>query len=158
MKIGQMHANTKLAVGALIVVQAMLLMIFLPKHNHNMSYEITGKLAAKFDTNQRSETFRVREFVVEKQEDINGRMITNYIKLQCTQDKTTMIDRFNLGDEVKVFFNLKGNKSERDGRTSYFTNLDAWRIESLKIGQQNYPANSNDYNDMPPPADDVLPF
>ena len=42
-----------------------------------MSYEITGKLVAKFDIVQRTETFKTREFVVEKTEDINGRAITN---------------------------------------------------------------------------------
>ncbi|MBU3744511.1 MAG: DUF3127 domain-containing protein, partial [Sediminibacterium sp.] len=72
-----------------------------------MSYELTGKLAAKMDIVQRSETFKTREFVIEKSEDINGRSITNYIKFQCVQDKTTLPDRFHLGDDVKVFFNIK---------------------------------------------------
>ncbi|HEY8387143.1 MAG TPA: hypothetical protein VIK74_00995, partial [Parasegetibacter sp.] len=58
-----------------------------------MSYELTGKLIAKYETVQRSETFRTREFVVEKSEDINGRTITNYIKFQCVQDRTAIVDR-----------------------------------------------------------------
>ena len=40
-----------------------------------MSYELTGKLLEKFDAVQRTETFKVREFVVEKAEDINGKTI-----------------------------------------------------------------------------------
>ena len=31
-----------------------------------MSYELNGKLIAKYDTVQRTETFKTREFVVEK--------------------------------------------------------------------------------------------
>ena len=62
-----------------------------------MSYELTGKLVAKYDTVQRTETFKTREFAVEKTEDINGRTITNYAKFQCVQDKTTIIDRVNIG-------------------------------------------------------------
>ena len=31
-----------------------------------MSYELTGKLVAKYDTVQRTETFKTREFAVEK--------------------------------------------------------------------------------------------
>ncbi len=58
-----------------------------------MSYELNGKLIAKYDTVQRTETFKTREFVVEKSEDINGRTITNYVKFQCVQDKTTMVDK-----------------------------------------------------------------
>jgi hypothetical protein len=96
-----------------------------------MSYELTGKLLIKFDTTQRTETFKTREFVVEKSEDINGKLITSYIKFQCVQDRTGIIDRVNVGDEVKVHFNIKGSKWEKDGRVSYFNNLDAWRIEQI---------------------------
>ena len=96
-----------------------------------MSYELTGKLIAKYDTVQRSETFKTREFVVEKTDDINGRSIVNYVKFQCVQDKTSIVDRVNTGDDVKVYFNIKGSKWEKDGKTNYITNLDAWRIEQL---------------------------
>lgn len=125
-----------------------------------MSYEITGKLVARFDIVQRTETFKTREFVIEKSEDINGRTITNYIKFQCVQDKTAMVDRFNIGDDVKVQFNIKGTKWVKDGRENYITNLDAWRMETLKIGQDVTPADNINYNDMPPAMDPVddLPF
>ena len=96
-----------------------------------MSYELTGKLVAKYDTVQRTETFKTREFAVEKSEDINGRTIVNYVKFQSVQDKTAIIDRVNIGDEIKVYFNIKGSKWEKDGKTNYITNLDAWRIEQI---------------------------
>ena len=75
-----------------------------------MGYELTGKLIAKYDTVQRSGTFRTREFVVEKTEDIGGRQITNYVKFQSVQDKTSIVDRVNVGDEIKVHFNIKDSK------------------------------------------------
>jgi hypothetical protein len=122
-----------------------------------MSFEITGKLIAKFDTVQRSESFKTREFVIEKTDDINGRSFTNYIKLQCVQDKTSMPDRFNIGEEVKVQFNIKGSKWEKDGKTNYITNLDAWRMESVKLSANN--ASDTNYNDIPPSdVVDDLPF
>jgi hypothetical protein len=96
-----------------------------------MSYELTGKLVAKYDTVQRTESFKTREFAVEKSDDINGRTIVNYVKFQSVQDKTSIIDRVNIGDEIKVYFNIKGSKWEKDGKTNYITNLDAWRIEQL---------------------------
>ncbi|HEX6914357.1 MAG TPA: DUF3127 domain-containing protein [Chitinophagaceae bacterium] len=124
-----------------------------------MSYELTGRLVAKSDTVQRTETFRTREFVIEKSEDIGGRTITNYIKFQCVQDKTALPDRFNIGDEVKVMFNIKGTKYNRDGRDNYITNLDAWRMETVKLGG---PAidESPGYTADAPPSDvvDDLPF
>lgn len=130
------------------------------------SFELEGKLIAKYDTVQRTETFKTREFVVESSEDVNGRVFTNYAKFQCTQDRTQIIDRFNMGDSVKVTFNIRGSKWERDGKVNYITNLDAWRIEAAgmpsqpSMPQQSQPQASST---MPPmdnsgAADDDLPF
>lgn len=114
-----------------------------------MSYELTGKLIAKYETVQRSATFKTREFVVEKSDDIGGRLVTNYVKFQSVQDRTTIIDRVNLNDEIKVYFNIKGSKWEKDGKTNYITNLDAWRIEQI-LNSSNGPASENDH---PEPLD-----
>lgn len=124
-----------------------------------MSYEITGKLVVRFDIVQRSESFKTREFVIEKTEDTNGRSFTSFVKFQCVQDKTAMPDKFNIGDEVKVQFNIKGTKWEKDGRTNYITNLDAWRMESVKLSQDNAGSAEVNYNDIPPSDSiDDLPF
>jgi Domain of unknown function (DUF3127) len=125
-----------------------------------MSFEITGKLVAKYDTVQRTETFKTREFVIEKTEDINGRSISNYVKFQSVQDRTSMPDRFNLGDEVKVSFNIKGTKWMKDGRENYITNLDAWRMEHVKLAQEtNSPVSQHSLSDIPPSdVVDDLPF
>jgi len=128
-----------------------------------MSYELTGKLIAKYDTVQRTETFKVREFAVEKTEDIGGRTIVNYAKFQCVQDKTAIIDKVNIGDDIKVYFNIKGSKWEKDGKTNYFTNLDAWRIEQILNSNQSN--NNTDTSGMEPmdnftspQENDDLPF
>ena len=88
-----------------------------------MSYELSGKLVAKYDVVQRTATFKTREFAVEKTDDIGGRTVTNYVKFQSVQDKTTIIDKVNIGDEIKVYFNIKGSKWEKDGKVNYITNL-----------------------------------
>lgn len=135
----------------------------MPK-NHYMSYELTGKLITKFDTVQRTETFKTREFVVEKSEEINGRSIVNYIKFQCVQDRTGIIDRINTGDEIKVYFNIKGTKWEKDGKTNYITNLDAWRIEQLlnnsgkAVTDNEYLEPLDTFSSTAPDAVDDLPF
>ncbi len=139
-----------------------------------MSLEVTGKLLAKYETQQVSERFKKREFVLELAEEINGNVYTNFAKMQLVQNKCDIIDRFNEGDTVKVSFNIKGNRWERDGKVNYITNLDAWRVESasatagststnnnaapsynnMDSGSQN---NSNNYNPSPESIDD-LPF
>ena len=123
-----------------------------------MSYEITGKLVAKFDIVQRSESFKTREFVIENAEENNGRTFSSFIKFQCVQDKTSMPDRFNIGDQVKVQFNIKGSKWEKDGKVNYITNLDAWRMESVKISSDNASAAYMEQNGTFVADDDTLPF
>jgi len=54
------------------------------------------------------------------------------IKFQSTQDKCSLLDQFNVDDMVSVSFNLRGRKWERDGQVSYFTNLEAWRIQKVQ--------------------------
>lgn len=130
-----------------------------------MSYELTGKLVAKYDEVQRTATFKTREFAVEKTDDIGGRTVTNYVKFQCVQDKTAIVDRVNIGDEIKVFFNIKGSKWEKNGVTNYITNLDAWRIEQVLKPGTDKPAADSEYLEpldtfsaTPPDAIDDLPF
>jgi hypothetical protein len=128
-----------------------------------MSYELIGKLIEKSEVVQRTETFKTREFVIEKSEDIGGRTVTNFAKFQCVQDKTAIVDRVNVGDDVKVYFNIRGTKWEKEGKTTYFTNLDAWRIEQML--QPTAAKTDNEFIEpldtfsaTPPDAVDDLPF
>lgn len=135
-----------------------------------MSYELEGKLIEKFNTNQVSEKFKKREFVIEKREETGGREFIDTIKFQLTQDRCDLIDPYNTGEELRIHFNIKGNKWERDGKVNYFTNLDVWRVERVAANnpdeQMNQPASSNSapmpgIDDLPPledNKDDDLPF
>lgn len=126
-----------------------------------MSFEITGKLIEKYNTIQVNDRFKKREFVLERTESNGGMEFTDHIKFQLTQDRCDLIENVGLNNEVKVSFNIRGNKWERDGKVNYFTNLDAWRIEqnlNQQVNGDNTPPPSLD--DMPAPSDepDDLPF
>ena len=130
-----------------------------------MSYELTGKLVAKYDVVQRTATFKTREFAVEKTDDIGGRTVTNYVKFQSVQDKTSIIDKANIGDEIKVYFNIKGSKWEKEGKVNYITNLDEWRIEQVSNAGTDQTAIDSEYMEpldnfsaSSPEAIDDLPF
>ena len=80
-----------------------------------------------------------------------------------------MLDEFSIDDTVKVSFNLRGRKWEKDGQVSYFTNLEAWRIERLSNETTESPVPVQDESDSqdapfpsnPPENDsgfDDLPF
>jgi len=97
-----------------------------------MAFQIDGKLHKIFDTEQKSEKFRAREFVIEIVDGNYAQMI----KFQLTQDKCEMIDDHKEGEEITVHFNLRG----REWNERFFTNLDAWRIESAGASQSAPPA------------------
>ena len=85
-----------------------------------MSFEVEGRLHRVFPTESRSEKFQTREFVLE----VADGNYPQLIKFQAVQDRCSMLDRFNEGDQVKVSFDLRG----REWQGKYFTNLNAWRL------------------------------
>jgi len=115
-----------------------------------MNLEITGKLIEKYETQVVSERFKKREFVLELVEEVNGSPYTNYAKMQLVQNKCDILDRFNVGETLRVNFNIKGNRYEKEGRTSYFSNLDAWRLEKADANTQaTNPAGSYNQGNNP---------
>ncbi|MBN2634135.1 MAG: DUF3127 domain-containing protein [Bacteroidales bacterium] len=96
-----------------------------------MAFEITGRIIEVMPVNQVSDKFRKREFVIEKKESGGSAVFIDYIKFQLVQDKCDLINESFLNEDVRIWFNLKGNRWERDGRVNYFTNLDAWKIEKV---------------------------
>ncbi|MFN8240902.1 MAG: DUF3127 domain-containing protein [Bacteroidales bacterium] len=127
-----------------------------------MSFELVGKLIEIQPVIQVSDKFRKREFVVEKKETGNGNVFTDYIKFQLVQDKCDLVNENFQNREVKVSFNLKGNRWERDGKVNYFTNLDAWKIELVQQGssQPQESVKTPGFDEIPPESDDFndLPF
>jgi len=126
-----------------------------------MSFELAGKLIEKFDVNQVSDSFRKREFVIEKIENQGGMEFTDHIKFQLTQDRCNLLDNLNLNDEIRVNFNIRGRKWVKDSSVSYFTNLEAWRIEKIAESPEEPPppAGFPADEDAPPSAEfDDLPF
>jgi single-strand DNA-binding protein len=129
-----------------------------------MSFTITGTLIEKYDTQVITDKFQKREFVLE----LKDNNYTQYAKLQLVQAKCNLIDGFNKGQELKVSFDVRGSRSDKNGNVNYYTNLDAWRIEAA--GTSDAPANSSaGFGDAPAatppdffadadPNDSGLPF
>lgn len=88
-----------------------------------MSFEVEGKLHKVFETEQKTDSFRAREFVIQVEQG----NYPQFIKFQLVQDRCDLIDHYNEGDHVKVYFDLRG----REWNEKYFTNLSAWRVEAM---------------------------
>ncbi|UZR95072.1 DUF3127 domain-containing protein [Chondrinema litorale] len=125
-----------------------------------MSFEVKGKLVEIYDENQVTDKFKKREFVLEVQDG----MYSEFVKMQLLQDKCDLINAFKVGDEINVSFNLKGRPYTRDGKTTYFTNLDAWRINPVNQVETEAPSNNSASDDdisglsFSEASDDELPF
>lgn len=124
--------------------------------------EVKAKLLEIFNTQQVSQSFRKREFVVEFAENPQ---YPEFVKFELIQDKCDLLDSMKAGDMVNVSFNLKGRKwTDPQGQVKYFNSLQAWRITPE---QASAPASGGT---PPPPAaadepewlasgeDDDLPF
>ena len=100
-------------------------------------FSINGKLIVKNDAEQVTEKFKKREFVISDE----GSQYPQEIMFQLVQDKCDLIDPYNIGDEIKVNFNLRGRRWEnpKTNETKFFVSLDAWRLE--KVTQES-PANN----------------
>jgi hypothetical protein len=96
-----------------------------------MDFQLSGKLYEIYPTQQKTEKFKAREFVLETSKQVGEREITDYVKFQATGDKCDVLNRYKTGDTVTIHFNIRGNRWEKDGKVSYFTNLDAWRIDGV---------------------------
>lgn len=126
-------------------------------------FKLTGIVKVLNDTVQISDKFSKREFVVTE----NSSMYPQDISFQATQDKCSMLDGFNVNDQVEVSFNLRGREwTSPQGEVKYFNSLDAWRIEKVAQGM---PQGGPSAMDLAPSAvekakatteeaDDDLPF
>ena len=94
-----------------------------------MGIEASGKLHVINEAQQVTERFRKREFVLELSE--NARF-PQFVVFQLTGDRCERVDDFEVGDEVRVEFSLRGRewKSPR-GEIKYFNSLDVWNIERV---------------------------
>lgn len=85
-----------------------------------MSFEVEGKLHKIYETEQKTDSFQAREFVIETEGNY-----PQFVKFQLVQDRCALLDPFEEGQMIKVHFDLRG----REWNGKYFTNLNAWRLE-----------------------------
>ena len=99
-----------------------------------MNFEIIGKLIVKENIVDITTSFRKREFVIEVVNERNSDW-NDFIKFQLIQDKCLLLDSYNIDDVIKVSFNIKGRKWEKDGNINYFSNLEAWKLEKSSLSE-----------------------
>jgi hypothetical protein len=89
--------------------------------------EVTGKIKVISAEQQISASFKKRELVVTTDEQY-----PQSIMIEFTQDKSDLLNNYNIGENVKVSINLGGREwVNPQGETKYFNSIKGWRIERV---------------------------
>ena len=88
----------------------------------NESPTLTGKIIVLSETQNFPSGFQKREFVIETNEKYPQK-----IKFEAIKDGCARLDSYNVGDELTVSYNLRGN--EHNGK--YYISAQAWKFERV---------------------------
>lgn len=123
--------------------------------------EIQGKIKLIGETQTfGANGFRKRELVITTEEQYPQSIMVEFV-----QDKTDLLNNYQVGQSIKVSINLRGREwVNPQGETKYFNSIQGWRIENLQQEEQseNIPPvppadafepvkdlNEEDYDDLP---------
>ncbi|MCF7817633.1 MAG: DUF3127 domain-containing protein [Kiritimatiellales bacterium] len=120
-----------------------------------MAYELTGKVKLIQDAQTFGSGFTKREMVV----TVEDGKYPQEINLEFVQDKVSLLDALEVGQEVTVTFDIRGR--EYNGR--YFNNLQGWKIQAGAGAAAPAAAGKPPVSDKDVPADfdefeDDIPF
>lgn len=104
--------------------------------------ELQGKIKLIDQTKEYGANgFRKREMVLITEEQYPQSILIEFI-----QDKTEILNNFQVGQNVKVHINVRGREwVNPEGATKYFNSIQGWRVESMTPA-----ATSPDMPPMPP--------
>ena len=113
--------------------------------------EIQGRIKVIDETKTYGNNgFRKRELVVTTEEQYPQHILVEFV-----QDKTDLLNAFQVGQLVKISINLRGREwVNPQGETKYFNSIQGWRIEN-----QEDATNTENMPPVPPieafePAED----
>ena len=104
--------------------------------------EVSGKIKWLDETKTYGNNgFRKREMVITTEEQYPQHILVEFIK-----DKCDLLDAFQMGQNVKIGFNLRGREwVNPQGETKYFNSIQGWRIEAVGV------SSSSETPPIPPP-------
>ncbi|MEJ6981116.1 DUF3127 domain-containing protein [Pedobacter sp. P351] len=119
--------------------------------------DIKGKVHEVLPVTNVTETFKKRELIIEFAENPQ---YPEFIKFEALQDKVNLFDPLKVGDQVEVFFNLRGRPwTDKSGKTAYFNTLVVWRVNVLGASAEgSAPEYAAPVDISSAAEDDDLPF
>jgi len=94
--------------------------------------EVTGRVKVIGETQTfGANGFRKRELVVETFDQYPQSILIEFV-----QDNVNLLDQYQIGQEVRVFINLRGREwVNPEGVTKYFNSVQGWRLEAYQAQQ-----------------------
>ncbi len=110
-----------------------------------MTYDLTGKVKLIQEPQTFTSGFTKREVVV----TVEDGKYPQEINLEFLQDKVSLLDNLSEGQEIKVFFDIRG----REYNGKYFNNLVGWKLEASEAAET--PSGSGEPDRPKFPTEDV---
>lgn len=131
------------------------------EHFISIIMEIVGKIKVVGETKSvGSSGFQKRELVVTTEEQY-----PQHIMIEFVQDKTSLLDSYNVGEQVKVGINLRGREwTSPQNEVKYFNTIAGWRIDRVGGAAPGAPAEVPPFDQYEPISNtrdedhDDLPF
>jgi len=118
---------------------------------------LRGRIYKIDEANDITDRFRKQEFILQVLDNKPNGTYTNYIKFQCINAKTLLLDTVDKGDMCIVKYSISGRKIKKDEKEIFFVNLD---VEDLTVitrasgDARDIVINSDsDYSDLIPGLD-----
>jgi hypothetical protein len=112
--------------------------------------EVTGVIKLKGDVQTFGADFTKRQLVVTTDEQYPQLIAIDFVK-----DKCSLLDSYNVGDNVKVSINLGGREwVNPQGEAKYFNSVTGWRVEKVDTAPSVPQAPAEPIGEEP----DDLPF
>ena len=90
------------------------------------AFTLKGSIVEIYDEQILKNDFKKREFILKHAPNPD---YPEFFKIEVVKDKTILLDKYKVGDEVEVDINLKGKKWQKGNQSGYFNSIQAWRIQ-----------------------------
>jgi len=97
--------------------------------------EVLGRVKLINPVQQVSASFKKREIVVTTDEQY-----PQHISIEFQQDKTDLLNNYNVGEQVKISINLRGREwVSPQNEIKHFNTIVGWRIEKVQAEAPSAP-------------------
>lgn len=122
-----------------------------------MANQISGKVLVIDDVisipTRSGNTFTKRQIVLDASHynPMTGQKYENYPAFDFVGNRVNELDNFKVGDLVTISFALNGRPFDKDGKTTYFTSVNGYKIEPYqRPNGSNQQSNWNQENSSTP--------